>query len=163
MTKNTKAPAPEVITESTEGRTKRKKVYQKTIESTLPEELHQHFKKQGYDLFLVRWTINGEEEYRYLHKIERKGYEFVEVSELPEWYLKGMRLTDTKYKKGLVTIGDLCLMKIDSDLRQSIVDSEQADTEREQAAVDIHNLNKKGFITEGTKSRVMLKDPSFAD
>lgn len=146
-----------------EARKPRKKVYERLPESELPEELVKVFKKQGYDLKLIRWSLLGEEDYKYLTQREKEGYEFVSESELPDWYKNTVRLIDTKGRAGMVILGDLCLMKIDSDLRQSRVDFYKDETSRQLAAVDVHVLEKKGFRNLGTKSKVMLKEPSFQE
>jgi len=99
-------------TASTEGRKPRKKVYERINESKLPAELIEHFKKKNYDLKPVRWMLHGEEQYRYLHRREREGYEFVEVSEIPQELFQGLRVQNTKSHAGIVTMGDLVLMKI---------------------------------------------------
>lgn len=142
---------------------KRKKVYERVRESALPDALREHFKKSGYDLKLVRWSLNGDEDYRYLNRREREGYEFVQVSELPDWYLKSVRSIDTKSRTGLITLGDLCIMKIDTDLRQSRRKFYQDEADREVDSVDVHVLEKKGFRNLGSKSKVMMREPSFAE
>lgn len=164
MTKITKGTSDTTETTiATEGRKPRKKVYERINESKLPQELIEHFKKQNYDLKTVRWMLHGEEEYRYLNRREREGYEFVESSEIPQNLLQGLRVQNTKSHAGLVTMGDLVLMKIDCDLRNSRRKAFQEDTDREVASVDVHVLEKKGFRNLGTKSRVMMREPTFQE
>lgn len=153
---------PEVAKE-TRKRSARKKVYERVVESDLPEDLVKLFKKDNYDLKLIRWSLHGEEDYRYLTQREKEGYEFVTASELPDWFIGSVRLMDTKGRQGMVILGDLCLMKIDSDLRQSRTDAYQEDTDRQVEAVDMNVMEKKGFRNLGTKSKVMLKEPSFQE
>jgi hypothetical protein len=145
------------------GRSARKKVYERVVESDLPADLVKLFKKDNYDLKLIRWSLHGDEDYRYLTQREKEGYEFVSADELPEWYRNSVRLVDTKGRQGMVILGDLCLMKIDSDLRQSRTDAYQADTDKQVEAVDIHVLEKKGFRNLGTRSKVVMKEPSFQE
>ncbi len=162
MTKNKDTTA---NTETAQGRVRpqRKKVYERIRESQIPEELVEHFKRDNYDLKLVRWSLNGEEDYRYLNRREREGYEFVSPEEIPQEFMRSMRVLDTKTQLGLVTVGDLCLMKVDSDLRNSRRKAYQEDTDREVNAVDVHVLEKKGFRNLGTKSKVYMKEPTFQD
>ena len=144
------------------GRTPRKKVYERVREAVIPKELVEHFKKDNYDLKLIRWSLNGEEDYRYLHRREREGYEFVTEAELPEFFKRTVNVMSTKMHPGLVTIGDLCLMKVDSDLRNSRRKAYQDGTARDVNSVDIHVLEKKGFRNLGTRSQPM-KETSFQE
>jgi hypothetical protein len=145
------------------GRATRKKVYERVRESAIPQELIDHFKKDNYDLKLVRWSILGDEDYRYLARREREGYEFVSEAELPDWYKRSVRIMDSKSRPGMVTVGDLCLMKVDSDLRNSRRRAYQEDTDREVNSVDVHVLEKKGFRNLGSRSKVMMREPTFQD
>jgi hypothetical protein len=154
----------EVVATTEKSRTTRKKVYERVRESVIPDELVSHFKKDNWDLKLVRWSLMGEEDYRYLARREREGYEFVTKDELPDWFHKTVRFMDTKARPGLVTIGDLCLMKVDSDLRNSRRQSYQDETDREVEAVDLHVFaQRKGFKNLGTRTKVMMKEPSFQE
>lgn len=145
------------------GRTARKKVYVRERESAIPKELQDLFKKDNYDLKLVRWAIQGEEDYRYLHRREREGYEFVTLDEIPQEYRAGMHQLDSKTRQGLVTLGDLVLMKVDTDLRNSRRKVYQQITDQEVASVDVNVLEKKGFKNLGSKSRVMMREPTFGE
>ena len=150
-------------TASTKGRVPRKKVYERVIESELPADLVKHFKKDNYDLKLIRWSLLGEEDYRYLTRREKEGYEFVKADELPQSFLSSVRTIDTKGRQGMVIMGDLCLMKIDSDLRKSRTASYQDESDKQIAAVDINILEKKGFRNLGTRSKIMMKEPTFQE
>ena len=142
----------------------RKKVYERIREGVIPDYVNEHFEAQGYALKPVRWTLQGVEEYRYMAHRENEGYEFVTADELPKEYLSSVKLEDVRGRKGLVTMGDLCLMKIDLDLRQSRIEAFQDDAAKELNAVDINTLRRKhGFKNLGTKSKVMLKAPDFQD
>lgn len=160
MTKETKTKTTteEVITK----RAPRKKVYVRVREGEIPAGLIEHFKKDTYDLKLIRFMMQGEEDYRYLYSRELEGYEFVTVSEVPKEYMNGLNPVDTKSHQGLVTMGDLCLMKIDSDLRNSRRKFYQDETDRHVASVDVHILEKKyGLINQGTRSKVLTREPTF--
>jgi hypothetical protein len=145
------------------ARATRKKVYERVVESKIPDELEKLFNKDGYDLKLIRWSIHGDEDYRYLSQREKEGYEYVTAKELPDWFLNTVRIVDTKGRTGMVILGDLCLMKIDSDLRKSRTAAYEQDTRDQLSAVDINVLEKKGFRNLGTKSRVMMKEPTFQE
>ena len=149
--------------EVTTPRTKRRKVYEAIRESALPQALHDIFKQDNYELRLIRWIISGEEDYRNVTRKVNEGYEFVSESELPDWFKASVRLMDTKSRAGMVTLGDLVLMKIDSDLRQSRRDFYQKKTDAEVASVDVHVLEKKGFRNLGTKSKVVMREPKFQE
>lgn len=153
----------EVVAQQRGSRSERRKVYERVKDSQIPDYLVEEFKTKGYDLRFVRWAILGKEDFRYLGRREREGYEFVTQDELPEEYIRTVRMRDTSMAKGLVTMGDLCLMKIDTDLANSRRDyfNDEADTMAE--AVDIHTLEKKGFRNLGTKTRTMMREPSFKE
>jgi hypothetical protein len=153
----------EIQTPANKSRSPRKKVYERVRESGIPAPLQAHFKKDNYDLKLVRWSIGGSEDYRYLNRREREGYEFVQVSEIPAHLMGGLNVMDTKSHAGLVTTGDLCLMKVDCDLRNSRRKAYQEITDREVDSVDIHILEKKGFKNLGSKSKVMMREPTFQE
>ncbi len=159
MSKKTETPKVEI--KATTPRTKRKKKYERVRESSIPAELVEHFSKDEYDLKLVRYMLQGEEDYRYLFRREREGYEFVLATEVPKEFLPGLIVLDTKSHNGLVTVGDLCLMKIDKDLRNSRRDFYKNKTEEHIAAVDVHILEKKGFRNLGTRTNVLNREPAF--
>ncbi len=150
-------------TSESKARKPRKKVYERQDETALPESLIKKFKEDNYELRLKRWSTHGDEDYQYLTQCENEGYEFVTADELPEAFLLGTRTIDTKGRKGLVIIGDVCLMKIDCDLNKSRNKYFQDKTDAQVDAVGIHVLEKKGFRNLGTKSRVSLKEPSFQE
>lgn len=142
-------------------RPRRRKVYERVSETHIPQEIVDMFESDDYALRWVRWSINGEEDYRYLARRENEGYEFVQIDELPSSFLAGLKLMDTRNRKGLVTSGDVCLMKVDKDLKKSREDFYNRETDAEVAAVNIHNLTRKGFKDLGSKSSVNTKEPRF--
>jgi len=145
-------------------RSPRRKTYERQETLTLPSELQAHFKKDCYDLKLIRWALQGEEDYMYLHSREKEGYEFVKKEEIPAQFLGLMREIDTKARPGLLTLGDLCLMKIDSDLRASREKYFEDLTKKQLASVDVNVLEKKGFRNLGTRSRVIQgREPGFKE
>lgn len=139
----------------------RKKVYERVNETEIPEDVKAHFAKEEYELRWIRWMVNGVEDYKNLSHREKEGYEFVTVDELPKSYLSSIKVANTLNRPGLVTYGDLCLMKVDKDLRESRQKYYDQKTSDQIAAVNIHVLEKKGFINQGTKTKVMMKEPSF--
>lgn len=144
-------------------RERRKKVYERVREAQIPDNVRQYFADQGYDIKLVRWILAGEEQLSYLARRESEGYEFVNVEELPKDYARQLRIQDSRSRRGLVTVGDLCLMKIDSELRESRRDYYNAEADRQIAAHDIHVLEKKGFRNFGSRSKVLMREPTFRD
>lgn len=139
----------------------RKKVYERIRETEIPENVISHFAKEEYELRWVRWLVNGVEDYKNLSHREKEGYEFVTADELPKSYLSSIKVTDSINRPGLVTYGDLCLMKVDKDLRKSRQKYFDGEADSQIDSVNIHVLEKKGFINQGTKTKVSLKEPSF--
>jgi hypothetical protein len=146
------------------ARPERKKTYERPRNTQIPMELQEHFRKTGFEVRPIRYIVAGVEELTYLANREAEGYEFVTVSELPEWYLKRIRQVDTKTRNGLITIGDCCLMKIDMDLRNSRRNYFAGVTEAENEAVDVHSYTKKNFRTAGSKKQTVIgREPTSRD
>lgn len=145
------------------ARPMRRKTYERVSETHIPQNVVDSFAKDDYELRWIRWSINGEEDYRYLARRENEGYEFVQMSELPSSFLAGLRIQDTRTRKGLVTSGDVCLMKVDKDLRNSRRQYFNQETDAEVAAADIYTISKrKGFIDLGSSSKISTgKEPRF--
>lgn len=161
--KETKTVSENTLQEDTGSRSrpKRRKTYERVREAEIPQYVRDLFRQDDYELKLIRWALNGEEDYRYLARRENEGYEFVSKDELPAEFLSSIREMDTRSRKGLVTMGDLCLMKVDVDLQKSRQDYFANVADQEVEAVNIHNITKKGLRDVGTKSKVMYREPSF--
>lgn len=151
------------VAETKTARAPRKKVYERTVEAKIPDYLVKKFKKDNYDLRLIRWIVQGEEDYRNLSIAEKEGYEYVKVDEVPEEFLTTVKVRDSAGRKGLITLGDLVLMKMDSDLRKSRTEAYEQDARDQLASVDVHVLEKKGLLNTGSRSRVMYKEPTFQE
>ena len=140
----------------------RKKTYERVVATQLPKHVIESFAQDGYELRWIRFLINGQEDYKNLHNREQEGYEFVTADELPNDYLSAVRIYDGKSRQGLVTSGDVCLVKVDADLRKSRNAYFKQQTDYEVQAADIFNLSKKGFKDLGSKSSSSIgKEPSF--
>lgn len=146
-------------------RTPRRKTYERHKESEIPQYVIEHFKKDDYDLRFVRWSILGEPDYRYLSRMEQEGFEFVTKDELPDEYVRTLRVRDSDMTKGMLTNGgDLVLMKIDSDLRKDRQKYFEERSRRELDSVDINVIEKRGNLRNvGSRSKVMLREPSFQE
>lgn len=166
MTKKDDTKIVEATEEVSQGRTRpqRRKTYQPVRDTQVDVGLVEHFAKQGYDLKLIRWAVHGEEDYRYLARRVKEGYEFVHKSEIPAEYKASLMDVDARTFNGMVTMGDVCLMKIDQDLRESRRQHYQNVTDTEIESVDLHVIGrKKGFLTQGTRTKVSMREPSFQD
>jgi len=144
------------------SRTSRKRVYEQVRETDVPDYVKTHFAKDGWELKLVRWKSGGEANDRHLSRREKEGYEFVTADEVPEQYLTDVEISSTRGRKGLLTTGDLCLMKVDIDLRQSRTDYYNKKTDDQLDAVSIGTMERKGFKDLGSSSKVTMKEPTFA-
>lgn len=142
----------------------RKKVYERVLEMEIPQYVRDIFQKDNYYLSYIRWSLEGEEDYRYLSARENEGFEFVKVDELPPDFLKTLRVYDSRARKGMVIAGDCVLMKIDNDLLQSRKDYYEEMTRQQGEAVDINVIAKrKGFKNLGSKTKVAHREPTFQD
>lgn len=145
-------------------RPERKKVYERTREAHIPKYIKDIFEADNYSIRLIRWSVMGDVDYRNLNRRLEEGYEFVNKSELPEDFLRRLRIRDTSVTKGMLTNGgDLCYMKVDKDLQKSRREYYHNEAQAELDAVDMNVLEKKGLRNTGTKSKVMLREPSFGD
>ncbi len=148
--------------ERKEARQARKKVYEPVTATDIPAHIVQRFKEDNYELRWIRFRLDGQEDYKSLYKREQEGYEYVTQDELPSDFLVGIRIVDGKSRQGLVTSGDVCLMKVDTDLRQSRRDYYKNKTNNEIQAADVWNITKKGFRDLGSKSSISYgKEPNF--
>lgn len=141
----------------------RKKVYEQVVATQIPQEIVDMFAKDEYELRWVRFNLGGEEDLKNLSKREREGYEFVTTDELPEYFLHSIKVFDGKGRQGLITSGDVCLMKVDVDLRKSRAAHFKNKTDQETRAADVWNITKKkGLIDTGSRSSVSTgKEPTF--
>lgn len=147
-----------------EGTTRpaRRKVYERFSASDIPQDVIDMFARDDYELRWVRYLVGGEEDLKNLYARERDGYEFVKASELPEHFLSGLKLYDGRARQGLVTSGDLCLVKVDKDLRNSRRAFFAKKTRDELQAADVFNITRKGFKDLGSKSSSSTgKEPTF--
>lgn len=161
--KTTKTPKTDSVTTEATAPRKRKKVYERQSDTDIPQDVIDLFLKDNYELRWVRWQVHGEDDFKSLARREREGYELVRAEELPSSYIYTLNKSDTKNRQGLVTSGDVCLMKIDVDLRNSRKKFYNDTTKAQVDAVNINVLQKKGFKNLGTKTRVVMKEPSFQD
>lgn len=123
----------------------RSKVYIRQRISEVPSEIVEFFKKRGYGVRYIKWSDNGVADYRYLGKREREGYEFVTAKEMPPDLIRTLQTVNINTVNGLLTNGaDLCLMKIDLDLRDSRNAYFSGLAEQEVSAADA--LVKKGGV-----------------
>lgn len=142
-------------------REKRRKTYERPRGSLIPKELEDYFAADDYALRWVRWSVLGEPDWRYLGTREDEGYELVLAKDVPEKYLRTLRIKNTPVAKGMITNGgDLCLMKIDADLQKSRQAFYNDRAQRDLMQVNAH-IKEKGLTNRGSKSRVMFKEPTF--
>jgi len=97
--------------EETRANSHRDYTYTPPSEMDIPSELEEKFLDAGFKLRWIRFTLNGEEDYRNLGKKQREGYEFVTLDEV-KGHLSMVKEVDTKNHRNLVTVGDLALAKI---------------------------------------------------
>ena len=152
---------------NTRSQDTRRKVYQPVVETKIPQDVQDAFRGEGYELRLIRWSITGKEDYRNLHRRVQEGYEFVtakELKDLAPHFASTLKSQSTSIAKGILTIGDNCLMKVDIDLRDSRREYFKKKTHQEVQAVDINVLGKKhGLIDGGSKSQVITREPTQFD
>ena len=142
------------------SRQKRRKIYERVRTTDIPNYVRQHFLKNDYDVRWIRWSVHGEPDFRYLAMKEQEGYEFVHKDEVPKEYLRTLRVKDSSITTGLLTNGyDLCLMKIDVDLKKSRKEHFENETKYQ---LDSVNMNvKRGGIINNSRTRTTYREPTF--
>jgi hypothetical protein len=159
--------------DTSSGRVRQFEPYVPRGAQTVPQGLQNHFSKMGYQLHWVRMTIEGKIDSENLSEVDYKGYEPVDVSEIPENLKRGLQIDDVAGIKGLIVSKDTALFKIPVERYQEIRNyslrraQEQLSgvNENIKAAAREHGLEvklydeSKSVIATGEKARqVKLQD-----
>ena len=107
---------PQIAQKKTREQDYREVTYSPPSEYEIPEEVRNKFEAEGYHLRFIRVLIEDKDDYKNVARRRREGYEFVKISELPEYFqglfeTKNFGSAAQKYS-GIVMVGDLALAKL---------------------------------------------------
>lgn len=144
----------------------------------VPPSLRKKLEAEGYHVHWVRVMLDGKTDTENLAEVAHKGYEPVDVNDIPENVLKTMQVSDVAGFKGLIVSKDSALFKVPQErydeIREyyrGIADSQLRGVNeniRQNAA--IHGLDIKLFdeseskVAVGKNARkVMAQDDKSSD
>lgn len=107
---------PVIAEKKTRERDRRVVTYSPPSEFEIPEEVKNKFEAEGYHLRFIRVLLEDKDDFKNVARRRREGYEFVKISELPEYFQglyesKNFGNAAQKYS-GIVMVGDLALAKL---------------------------------------------------
>ena len=144
---------PQIAEKKTREREARVVTYTPPSEKEIPQEVKNKFEAEGYHLRFIRILLDDKDDYSNVARRRREGYEFVKLSELPEYY-QGMFETKNfgnaaqKYS-GIVTVGDLALAKL------PIENKEARDRYYQNVAVQNELAQRKNLDADSKLNRLL--------
>jgi hypothetical protein len=144
-------------------RSKRITKYERRLKSIIPQEIINKFANKGYGVRYKTYRIANVEQNSAISELLRDGWEFVKSDELPEEFKSYYEVEDFRGRSEMLVAHDLVLMKHSLEYIQSEQDYYQELAKRDLDSVNTHVLQKKGFITDGSSSRVEMSEPDFAN
>lgn len=137
--------------------------YERRLKSIIPDDIIQKFLSDGFAIRYKAFRIANVEQSSSISELLRDGWEFVTSNELPEEYQDYFDQEEFRGRKEILVAHDLVLMKHSVEYVQSEKDYWAAQTKRDLDSVNTNVLQKKGFITDGSKSSVSMSEPDFAN
>jgi hypothetical protein len=139
----------------------------------VPPSLKNKMEGEGWHVHWVRVLLEGETDTENLADVAHKGYEPVDVSEVPANILRTLQITDVAGLKGLIVSKDTALFKIPADRYEEIREyyREIADSQlrsvneniKQNASmhgltVELHDESKSIVSTGKNARRVMAQE-----
>lgn len=149
--------------ETERSRPARKATYERRLKTQIPVEIVELFAEQGLAVQYQLYRLANVVQQSSLAELLRDGWDFVTTKDLPEWYSDYFELEDYKGRQEILVAHDLVLMKHSVEYVESKKKFYEDQTAREIASVDTNILEKKGFITKGSKSSVTMAEPRFKE
>lgn len=150
--------------EATErSRPQRKTTYERKLKTVIPEEIVEHFAKDDWVIRYKPYRIANIVQNSALSELVRDGWLFVTSDEIPDWYITNFDIEDFRGRSEALVAHDLVLMKADKNLVESERQYYESLAQRELDSVNTNILEKRGFITKGSKSEVTMSEPRFRD
>lgn len=140
--------------------------YVQPEELEVPQEVHDRFNEEGYSLRWCRYSVTGEEDKKNIFMHTKEHGTFVDIEEVPELASLSTQI-DISVAKGVVTIGDLALMKFPLEARNARRKFFEQKTQDQIDAVNtrlMENNDSKMPINNTSKSSVSKgKNAEFSD
>jgi hypothetical protein len=149
--------------ESERKREKRITKYERRLKSQIPQEISNHFEKQGLGVRYKVYRLANVEQSSSISELLRDGWEFVKAKELPEEFRNYYDVEEFRGREEMLVAHDLVLMKHTLEYLESEKQYYADLAKRDLESVNLNVLQKKGFITEGSSSRVEMSEPDFAN
>jgi hypothetical protein len=149
--------------ESERKREKRITKYERRLKSQIPKEILNHFEKQGLGVRYKVYRLANVEQSSSISELLRDGWEFVKAKELPEEFRNYYDVEEFRGREEMLVAHDLVLMKHTLEYLESEKQYYADLAKRDLESVNLNVLQKKGFITEGSSSRVEMSEPDFAN
>jgi hypothetical protein len=150
-------------TDSERSRSKRVTKYERRLKSQIPAEITRHFEKEGYGVKYKVWRLANVEQSSAVSELLRDGWEFVKTNELPEQFRDYYDVEDFRGRSEMLVAHDLVLMKHNLEYLESERKYFDSLAKRDLDSVNANVMQKKGFITDGSSSRVEMSEPDFAN
>ena len=141
----------------------RKTTYERKLKSAIPDEIRDLFKEQNWAVQYKPYRLANIVQNSALAELRRDGWFFVNSSELPDWYAPYFEKETFRGRDEMLVAHDLVLMKADVKLVQSQKDYYRGLAQAELDSVNTNVLEKRGFVTKGSKSSVTMSEPRFRD
>lgn len=126
------------------SRTPRKVTYRPPNVVHLPEEIVDHFARQGKLLRWIRITIDGKDDYKNIARKRKENYTFVTRSDIPEhlFELLAVEIPEEGRWNNVLTVGDVALGMIPIEYAKARNDY-YAEKTRKQSEAIRHMLGKE--------------------
>jgi len=137
--------------------------FEKKLKSKIPDTIRSQFEEKGFGIRYKVYRLANIVQNSQLAELLRDGWEFVQSSELPDWYADYFETEEFRARGEILVAHDLVLMKHSLEYIKSEKDYYDGLTQAELASVNTNILEKKGFITKGSNSSITMSEPRFKD
>lgn len=144
-------------------RTNRPTRFEKRLKSQIPPEIIKQFEEEGFGIRYKLYRLANVVQNSQVSELVRDGWEFVTSKELPDWYADYFDVEDFRGRDEILVAHDLVLMKHSLEYIESEKAYYDSLTQAELDSVNTNVLEKKGFITKGSKSSVTMSEPRFKE
>jgi len=165
----------EVRTDSV--RTKQFEPYRPRGSQDIPPQLRKKLEDEGYHVHWIRVLIDGQTDSSNLADVVYKGYEPVDVRDVPENILKTVQISDVAGYKGLIVSKDSALFKIPQERYDEIREFYRKEADGQLRGVNetvrqnakVHGLDIKLFdeseshVAVGKDSRKVVTQNDASD
>lgn len=145
------------------SRPARKTTYERKLKTAIPQEIHDMFAQDNWVIQYQPYRLANIVQHSHLAELVRDGWYFVTSDEIPDWFADYYDKEDFRGRSECLVAHDLVLMKADKDLLDSRKGYYDELAKAELDSVNTNVLQKRGFITKGSKTEVTMAEPRFRD